>query len=641
MRTSANWAKGTAPVALLALGVMTLGSGTAYAGTSGDYSVGGGNQLNLPITLPIDISGNAVAVAGDANAASRGGAVVDRRGGGAGQGGPGRTSGTSSVLGGNQVDAPITAPISACGNAIAVLGSSRAGCTGGAAVHERHGHGRGHGAGHNVTSGRSSVLGGNQVVAPITAPLSACGNAVAIFGNATAGCRGGAVVHRHHGHGHGAGHNVTSGRSSVLGGNQVVAPIDAPIDICGTSVGVFGGAFSACRGGASVVDGPRRREPLPRPGRIDRPGSAQGGGGRSSSGTRSYATSGAGGAGGVGGAGAATTTTGTTMTPVAPPRLSQSPGSPFGPGAGGNVTSGRSSVLGGNQVVAPINAPIDVCGNAVSALGRAFAACKGGARVAGWSGGAGHNVTSGRSSVLGGNQVVIPITTPVNVCGNAVAVLGDAAAGCLGGAGRGGSAARGRAGRTAMAASGDSGVAKTAGLPVVGGLVGGAGGQSSPLDGVRRGLGLARLPDLPGLPGAASLPGVPTSPRTGAVPAHPRGVTSKAGKHARTDEHVVRQAADAAKAKGTAESGPATSDVARHRSARPETHPSKVERQVGAVTDAVPVGGLDLMSAEEPMGTQRPLSGKASGFLALVLGAMATASALMFATTRRPRPRRR
>ena len=42
--------------------------------------------------------------------------------------------------------------------------------------------------------------------------------------------------------------------------------------------------------------------------------------------------------------------------------------------------------------------------------------------------------TSGNSGVLSGNQVVAPISVPVNVCGNAVAVLGNAGAGCKGGA---------------------------------------------------------------------------------------------------------------------------------------------------------------------------------------------------------------
>jgi hypothetical protein len=43
--------------------------------------------------------------------------------------------------------------------------------------------------------------------------------------------------------------------------------------------------------------------------------------------------------------------------------------------------------------------------------------------------------TSGAGSVLGGNQVNVPISIPINVCGNAIAILGIAEAGCQGGAG--------------------------------------------------------------------------------------------------------------------------------------------------------------------------------------------------------------
>lgn len=42
--------------------------------------------------------------------------------------------------------------------------------------------------------------------------------------------------------------------------------------------------------------------------------------------------------------------------------------------------------------------------------------------------------TSGEGGVLSGNQVIVPITAPINVCGNAVAVVGGAVAGCRGGA---------------------------------------------------------------------------------------------------------------------------------------------------------------------------------------------------------------
>lgn len=42
--------------------------------------------------------------------------------------------------------------------------------------------------------------------------------------------------------------------------------------------------------------------------------------------------------------------------------------------------------------------------------------------------------TSGNGSILGGNQIFAPISVPVNVCGNAIAILGIAGAGCEGGA---------------------------------------------------------------------------------------------------------------------------------------------------------------------------------------------------------------
>ncbi|GAA3543801.1 hypothetical protein GCM10022419_024990 [Nonomuraea rosea] len=43
------------------------------------------------------------------------------------------------------------------------------------------------------------------------------------------------------------------------------------------------------------------------------------------------------------------------------------------------------------------------------------------------------DITSGNGSILGGNQLHIPITAPINVCGNSVGV-GVLIAGCKGGA---------------------------------------------------------------------------------------------------------------------------------------------------------------------------------------------------------------
>lgn len=41
----------------------------------------------------------------------------------------------------------------------------------------------------------------------------------------------------------------------------------------------------------------------------------------------------------------------------------------------------------------------------------------------------------GNLSVLSGNRVYAPISIPINVCGNAIAILGFAEASCQGGAG--------------------------------------------------------------------------------------------------------------------------------------------------------------------------------------------------------------
>ncbi|MFI6814219.1 chaplin family protein [Nonomuraea sp. NPDC050328] len=650
MRT---WAKASAPAALLAAAVMSFGSGTAVADTSGDSSVGGGNQVNLPISLPIDISGNSAGIAGESNASSQGGASVENTGP---SGIQNKTSGNSSVLGGNQVNAPISAPINACGNAVSLFGNSDAGCKGGASVKSS---GKG-GAGGNKTSGDSSVLGGNQVTAPISAPINACGNALAIFGDATAGCKGGSSVKNI---GTGAGGNTTSGRSSVLGGNQVIAPISGPVNICGNAVAVFGDAFAGCKGGSSVTN--------------------SGGGGKPAHdyhaggwphGSKGNDTDGRFGAGSgnqvIAPISLPITACGNAVgnAPAGCKGGSSVENTTAGSGAGGNTTSGRSGVLAGNQVVAPITAPVNVCGNAVAVFGQAFAGCKGGASVrnggkgaggnhtSGQSGvGAGNQVvapitapinacgnaiaalglseahckggasvsphdglkaggnrTSGRSGVLAGNQVIAPITAPVNVCGNAVAVLGDAAAGCLGGSRVGKPVDEHPDGYDHWAQASTGKKAQASGLlpalpvvPAVSSLKD-VGNMTQPM----RGAGLPAVPvvgDVPGMLGLPALPALPGLPGAPAVP-------GQQGRAAATTKSSSPLSA----------LGPATSLV----SATP------VGGAVGQAAGTLPVGDLGLMSAAQPAGVTGMNS---SSLLALVLGAMFAASATLFATTRRLR----
>ena len=104
----------------------------------------------------------------------------------------------------------------------------------------------------STTSGNGSILGGNQINVPVSAPVDICGNAAGILGLAGAGCDGGASVSNGGGSGGSGGIERTSGNGSKLGGNQVNAPVSTPVDVCGNSVAAHGGAFSSCRGGASV-----------------------------------------------------------------------------------------------------------------------------------------------------------------------------------------------------------------------------------------------------------------------------------------------------------------------------------------------------------------------------------------------------
>ncbi|GGV17605.1 hypothetical protein GCM10010182_43590 [Actinomadura cremea] len=243
------------------------------------------------------------------------------------------------------------------------------------------------------TAGNFSILGGNQVVLPISIPVEVSGNSVAVLGASQAASKGGAEVeHERHGGkgkgGKGKGRMETSGNFSIGGGNQVVAPISIPVNVCGNSVAVLGISQAFCKGGAEVeFDGGKG-------------GHHKGDGYRASSADRWD-------------------------------------GRGYGHGGKGGKpdmkTSGNFSILGGNQVYAPISAPINVCGNSVAVVGLSRAQCEGGAEVE-RSNGKPDMKTSGNFSILGGNQVYAPISIPVNVCGNSVAVLGVSQAYCKGGA---------------------------------------------------------------------------------------------------------------------------------------------------------------------------------------------------------------
>ncbi|MGH3388184.1 MAG: chaplin family protein [Actinomadura sp.] len=121
-----SWMKNAGRVALVTAGLFAIGSGIASAdSTDGSNGVLSGNQVNTATSVPVNVAGNAAAVAGQASGSSTGrGAQVANAGDLATR----TTSGRNGVLSGNQVNSPISAPINACGNALAVHGSAKANC---------------------------------------------------------------------------------------------------------------------------------------------------------------------------------------------------------------------------------------------------------------------------------------------------------------------------------------------------------------------------------------------------------------------------------------------------------------------------------------------------------------------------------
>jgi LPXTG-motif cell wall-anchored protein len=106
------------------------------------------------------------------------------------------------------------------------------------------------------------------------------------------------------------------------------------------------------------------------------------------------------------------------------------------------ANAGSTSVGSGNQALLSLNLPADICGLAVAVLGSAEGSCQGGAVVQGASLSGGTSRTStgakraksvGADSVASGNKVSVPVNAPVNVCGVSIAILGSAQSGCQGG----------------------------------------------------------------------------------------------------------------------------------------------------------------------------------------------------------------
>ena len=292
-----TWVRKTLSAGILAAGALLLAPAAAQAdahqSTSGNTGVANGTQVFTTVAVPLNVVGNSIGVAGESNAAGQGINWVE-----SGHGGTQNSSDNTGVLNGTQVLLPVTVPVNVVGNAVSVLGEANAA---GAGANQTESATTESTTGGQNSSGNTGVANGTQVAAPINVPVNVCGNSLAILGlaNSEAVCVNGGghtteSVKQDTSDNTGIGNgtqiaapvyvplNITGNSASVLGesnaagasanesgsqgggvqqdsgdntgalnGTQLAAPITVPVNVCGNALAVLGesNAAAACANG--------------------------------------------------------------------------------------------------------------------------------------------------------------------------------------------------------------------------------------------------------------------------------------------------------------------------------------------------------------------------------------------------------
>jgi hypothetical protein len=191
-----TWVRKTLSVGVLAAGALLFGSGAAYAG-------GGHNGTTQH-------SGN-----------------------------------NNGILNGTQVIAPIDIPVNVAGIGLGILGQG----TGVGAASSESGWTE-HGKVKQHSGNNNGILNGTQVYAPIDIPVNVAGVGLGILGQGT-----GSGIATSGGHSTEGASQVSGDNEGILNGTQILAPINAPINVCGIGIGVLGQGTGAAVCSSGDQDG--------------------------------------------------------------------------------------------------------------------------------------------------------------------------------------------------------------------------------------------------------------------------------------------------------------------------------------------------------------------------------------------------
>ena len=216
------------------------GGGGTGGGSASSADVLSGNSVSIPVTVPADVCGiGLLGMSADDSACSSNSAAA------VGSGGGGGTASSSSVLSGNSVSLPVTAPANVCDVGLLGMSANGASCSSTAAVAAGGGGGTGGGS-----ASSADVLSGNSVSIPVTVPANVCGIGLLGMSADDSACSstGAAAT---------GGGGGSASSADVLSGNSVSAPVTVPANVC--DIGLLGmsanGASCSSAGGAATGGG--------------------------------------------------------------------------------------------------------------------------------------------------------------------------------------------------------------------------------------------------------------------------------------------------------------------------------------------------------------------------------------------------
>jgi LPXTG-motif cell wall-anchored protein len=185
----------------------------------------------VDLRIPVNVSGNQITVIGQDNTTDASGSSSTGTPAGASSGGA-TTTGESGILSGNQTGIGVQLPVNASGNQVTVIGqdnvvdstgsSTTGGSTGGSTG--------------PTTSGEDGFGSGNQTGVGVTAPITATGNQVTVIGQDNTLTSTGTTTT---GGSTGPG-GTTTGEGGGGSGNQTPIDVQAPVDTSGNQVTVIG-----------------------------------------------------------------------------------------------------------------------------------------------------------------------------------------------------------------------------------------------------------------------------------------------------------------------------------------------------------------------------------------------------------------